>query len=91
MSNDASKPVEFDRFKKYSEPDDNHPLDKILDEYYAPIKMPDNNREGLIEAINNYFQSLTEYDGRYDLLTKQQREILIKYHESALEQLKGAE
>lgn len=26
-------------------------LEKILDNYYAPIKLPDNNREGLTQAI----------------------------------------
>jgi hypothetical protein len=32
-------------------PDDNW-LSKMLDEYYAPIKLPDNNRKGLAAAIN---------------------------------------
>lgn len=29
----------------------NQKLDEILDKYYAPIKLPDSNREGLKQAI----------------------------------------
>ena len=37
-------------------------LDEILDKYYAPIKLPDNNREGLKQAI------LTHYIKKSDVL-----------------------
>lgn len=33
-------------------PPDKDEIDGILDEYYAPIKIPDSNREGLKRAIN---------------------------------------
>lgn len=41
---------------------DDTSLDEILDKYYAPIKLPDNNREGLKQAI------LSSYIKKQDVL-----------------------
>lgn len=38
-------------------PNKPHTLDEILDEYYAPIKLPDNNRSQLIASLIDYIES----------------------------------
>jgi len=32
-------------------------LQEILDNYYAPIKLPEDNRQGLVTALESYIQS----------------------------------
>ena len=41
-------------------------LDELLDKYYAPIKLPDNNRAGLKQAIKQLFLDMVGEDEEYE-------------------------